>query len=74
MIAPPILRSMPALVVGMPVWRVKLRLACVMPSALFHENERPEIPVFDLRDMIIKYLLYCRLFAIGQQVPQFSYP
>lgn len=52
MIAPPILRSIPALVVGMPVWRVKLRLACVMPKALFHENERPGIPVFDLRDMI----------------------
>lgn len=52
MIALPILRSMPALVVGMPVWRVKLRLACVIPKALFHENERPGIPVFDLRDMI----------------------
>ena len=43
MMSRPSFRSMPALVVGMPVARAICCLACVTPSARFHENETPGI-------------------------------
>ena len=39
----PTLRSIPALVVGIPVLRVNSRLALVTPKALFHEKLNPGI-------------------------------
>ena len=54
----PSLRSNPALEVGMPVSRANFCLACVIPKALFHENERPGMPVFDfLRAIFFMHLL-----------------
>lgn len=47
----PILRSTPALEVGIPVSLAKFCFACVIPNALFHEKERPGMPVLDLRVM-----------------------
>lgn len=45
----PILRSTPALDVGIPVCLAKFCFACVIPKALFHEKVNPGIPVpFDL--------------------------
>ena len=41
----PIFLSTPALDMGMPVARLVLCLACVMPNARFHEKERPEMGV-----------------------------
>lgn len=43
----PIFRSSPTLEVGMPVSRAIFCFAWVMPNALFHENDRPGIPMFD---------------------------
>ena len=43
MIALPILRSKPALEVGMPVLRAIWCLACVIPSARFQEKVSPGI-------------------------------
>ena len=40
MMALPILRSRPCLVMGMPVARAFFCLACVIPMARFQENER----------------------------------
>ena len=51
----PIFRSTPALEVGMPVSLANFCLACVIPNALFHEQERPGMPVLDLR--VIIYML-----------------
>lgn len=51
----PIFRSTPALEVGMPVSLTNFCLACVIPNALFHEKERPGMPVLDLR--VIIYML-----------------
>lgn len=51
----PISRSTPALEVGMPVSLANFCLACVIPKALFHEKERPGMPVLDLR--VIIYML-----------------
>lgn len=51
----PILRSTPALEVGMHVSLANFCLACVIPNALFHEKERPGMPVLDLR--VIIYML-----------------
>ena len=42
----PIFRSIPPLVVGMPVVRVNERFNCVMPNALLHEKLNPGIFVF----------------------------
>lgn len=53
----PILRSIPALDVGIPVSLANFCFACVIPSALFHEKERPGIPVLDLRFAIITNVL-----------------
>jgi len=39
----PIFRSRPAFDVGIPVCRANCCLACVMPRALFHENDNPGI-------------------------------
>ena len=47
----PILRSTPALEVGIPVSLAKFCFAFVIPNALFHEKERPGMPVLDLRVM-----------------------
>ena len=47
----PILRSTPALEVGIPVSLANFCFACVIPNALFHEKERPGMPVLDLRVM-----------------------
>ena len=44
----PILRSTPALEVGIPVSLANFCFACVIPNALFHEKERPGMPVLDL--------------------------
>ena len=44
----PIFRSMPALDIGKPVTRASLCFACVIPSARFHEKERPGMRVDDL--------------------------
>jgi len=41
----PIFRSMPLLVVGMPVFLANRCLACVMPNNLFNENENPNLPM-----------------------------
>jgi len=38
--------STPPLVVGTPVFLAKLRLAAVIPSNLFNENENPNFPIF----------------------------
>ena len=51
----PIFRSTPALEVGMPDSLANFCLACVIPKALFHEKERPGMPVLDLR--VIIYML-----------------
>lgn len=51
----PIFRSTPALEVGMPVSLANFCLACVISKALFHEKERPGMPVLDLR--VIIYML-----------------
>lgn len=51
----PIFRSTPALEVGMHVSLANFCLACVIPNALFHEKERPGMPVLDLR--VIIYML-----------------
>lgn len=51
----PIFRSTPALEVGMPVSLANFCLACVIHKALFHEKERPGMPVLDLR--VIIYML-----------------
>ena len=51
----PIFRSTPALDVGTPVSLANFCLACVIPKALFHEKERPGMPVLDLR--VIIYML-----------------
>ena len=56
----PILRSTPALVVGIPVWRATCCLTCVMPNARFHEKLNPGIPVLLPRFAIV-YTLYNRL-------------
>ena len=40
--------SNPALEVGIPVSRASFCLACVMPSALFKENDTPGILNFDI--------------------------
>lgn len=53
----PIFRSTPALEVGMPVSLANFCLACVIPKALFHEKERPGMPVLDLRLAIIANIL-----------------
>ena len=45
----PILRSTPALEVGIPVSLANFCFSCVIPNALFHEKERPGMPVLDLR-------------------------
>lgn len=45
MIAPPIFLSIPCLVMGIPVFRLIFCFACVIPSALFHENVSPGIGV-----------------------------
>ncbi len=42
----PILRSIPAFVVGMPVFLATVRRSSVMPMRRFHENESPGMPVF----------------------------
>lgn len=47
MIMWPILRSRPALLVGMPVLRANCCLAWVTPKALFHENDTPGIFMTD---------------------------
>lgn len=47
----PILRSTPALEVGIPVSLANFCFACVIPNALFHKKERPGMPVLDLRVM-----------------------
>ena len=44
----PILRSTPALEVGIPVSLANFCFACVIPNALVHEKERPGMPVLDL--------------------------
>ncbi len=49
----PSLRSNPALEVGMPVSRANFCLACVIPNARFHENERPGMPVFDFFAIVL---------------------
>ena len=51
----PSLRSNPALEVGMPLSRANFCLACVMPNALFHENERPGMPVFDFLAIVLEF-------------------
>ena len=51
----PIFRSTPASDVGIPVSLAIFCLACVIPNALFHEKERPGMPVLDLR--VIIYML-----------------
>lgn len=56
-IALPILRSNPALVVGMPVFRAMSRFICVTPKARFHENESPGMPVFVFL-LAIRIILY----------------
>ena len=53
----PILRSTPAFEVGIPVSLAKFCFACVIPNALFHEKERPGMPVLDLRLVIITNVL-----------------
>ena len=53
----PIFRSTPALEVGIPVSLAKFCFACVIPNALFHEKERPGMPVLDLRLVIITNVL-----------------
>ena len=55
-IALPSFLSTPAFDVGIPVSLANLCLACVMPSALFHEKESPGMPVLDFR-VIINMLL-----------------
>ena len=51
MMPPPILRSMPERVVGMPVLRAMFWRRRVMPKARFHENDSPGMGV-DLFDMM----------------------
>lgn len=53
----PIFSSTPALEVGMLVSLANFCLTCVIPSALFHEKERPGMPVLDLRLVIITNVL-----------------
>lgn len=43
----PILRSIPALLVRIPVFLEICCFTLVIPRALFHEKVSPEIPVFD---------------------------
>lgn len=58
MIALPILRSTPALLIGTPVSRDIFCFICVIPNALFHEKERPGIPVFDFLAIRISFKSY----------------
>ena len=55
MMLPPILRSMPERVVGMPVLRAIFWRSRVMPTARFHENDSPGMGV----DLFV--LMYLRL-------------
>ena len=55
---PPIFRSTPAFEVGMPVVPAIFCFACVMPKALFHEKERPGMPVFDF------FAIYSRICVL----------
>ena len=49
----PIFRSIPPLVVGMPVARVNERFNCLIPNALLHGKLNPGIFVF-----VISFLFY----------------
>ena len=42
----PIFFSNPAFKVGIPVLRTIFCFTCAIPNALFHEKEKPRIPVF----------------------------
>ena len=42
----PIFFSNPAFKVGIPVLRIIFCFTCAIPNALFHEKEKPRIPVF----------------------------
>lgn len=44
--------SKPALEVGIPVSRANFCLACVIPSALFKENDTPGIFILDIMSII----------------------
>ena len=70
----PILRSTPALEVGMPVSLANFCLACVIPSALFHEKERPGMPVLDLRLTIITNVLrnYYNWYSLFEAISEIS--
>lgn len=52
---PPIFRSIPDFEVGIPVLRPIFCFALVMPSALFHEKERPGIGVERLFPILVFY-------------------
>lgn len=64
--APPILRSAPERVVGMPVALAILRFASVTPSARLSEKLRPGIFVFDMLKFI-KMLLVSILILMWMQ-------
>lgn len=62
--------STPAFVVGMPVVRANFCRTCVMPSALFHENDSPGIPVFDfLRVIVFLQLISQSIFSTNIPLP-----
>lgn len=49
----PSLRSNPTFEVGIPVSRANFCLACVIPNARFHENERPGMPALDFLAIVL---------------------
>lgn len=54
----PILRSTPALDVGIPVCLAIFCLACVIPNALFQEKDKTGIPIpFDFLAILIIVLI-----------------
>lgn len=67
-IEPPILRSKPCLVVGIPVALATFPLAALMPTARFNENENPNFISYNLKLLIDSFIYW----AIIQ--PFFIYP
>lgn len=53
----PNFRSMPALDVGTPVSRANFCFTCIIPKALFKENERPEILVFVFFHLLFVFII-----------------
>ena len=60
----PNFRSIPLLVVGIPVVRAKCCFACVMPKALLQEKESPGIPVFVFLAIVLVSICFLATSAV----------